>query len=132
MTIADTQDWHARLEHILRDARGIRVVDAIRSSGNNNASNTVELVQDDRWAADASLHTGFSTIIAVHWLLYSRRAGTYVAGWCVLIIASTLLIHQHFIPDMVAGLTVSLGACWTALRIVGRPPTQVSERASSP
>ncbi|WP_242903026.1 phosphatase PAP2 family protein [Actinomadura terrae] len=76
-----------------------------------------------------SLHTGFSVIIAVHWLRYDRRAGAFVAVWCALIIASTLLVHQHYIADMLAGLAVAALACWTALRIAG--PPQVSGRASS-
>ncbi|MBT2210459.1 MULTISPECIES: phosphatase PAP2 family protein [Actinomadura] len=85
---------------------------------------------DDAYNCFPSLHTGFSVIIAVHWLRYDRRAGGPVALWCALIIASTLLVRQHYIADMLAGLAVAALACWTALRVVG--PPQLSERASSP
>ncbi|WP_067454498.1 phosphatase PAP2 family protein [Actinomadura macra] len=87
---------------------------------------------DNAYNCFPSLHTGFSVILAVYWLRHRRRAGRYVAAWCVLIVASTLFVHQHYIPDMAAGLAAGSVACWVGLRFMGRPPAQVSERPSSP
>ncbi|QXJ23747.1 phosphatase PAP2 family protein [Actinomadura graeca] len=102
-------------------------------SGDDVFSTLLRLVYggDNAYNCFPSLHAGFSTIIAVYWLLSRRRAGRYVAAWCALIIASTLFVHQHYVPDMVAGVTAGLFAGWVGLRIV-RPPGQASERASSP
>ncbi|REE98197.1 phosphatase PAP2 family protein [Thermomonospora umbrina] len=73
---------------------------------------------DDAYNCFPSLHTGFALIIAVHWLRYHRRLGVYVAAWCALIMASTLFVHQHYIADMLAGLTVASLACLVSARIV--------------
>ncbi|MFC6885020.1 MULTISPECIES: phosphatase PAP2 family protein [Actinomadura] len=82
---------------------------------------------DDAYNCFPSLHTGFSVVIGVHWLWSGHRAGPYVAGWCCLIIASTLLVHQHYLADMLAGLAVAGAACLLARRTVaarhtGEPP----------
>jgi membrane-associated phospholipid phosphatase len=63
-----------------------------------------------------SLHTSLSAIVAVLWLRLHRRAGIVVALWCSLIIASTVLIHQHYLADVAGGIVVA----WLAMAISGR------------
>jgi membrane-associated phospholipid phosphatase len=86
---------------------------------------------DNAYNCFPSLHTGFSVVIGVHWLWSGHRAAPYVAGWCVLIMASTLLVHQHYIADMLAGLVVAGTACLLArraeARLGGRPGPAVRE-----
>ncbi|MCL4393808.1 MAG: phosphatase PAP2 family protein [Chloroflexi bacterium] len=67
-----------------------------------------------------SLHTSLSTILAVHWLRVDRRLGSLVALWFVLIIASTVFVKQHYVPDVVAGLLLGLGVSRVFLRVVDR------------
>jgi membrane-associated phospholipid phosphatase len=68
-----------------------------------------------------SLHTSMSAIIAVSWMRVWRRSGWVAAGWCALIIASTVLIHQHYVADVAAGLVVAavavVGADWLVARL---------------
>ena len=56
-----------------------------------------------------SLHTSISTILALHWLRFDRRAGRPLSVWTALIVASTLLVKQHYIADLVAGLLLAFG-----------------------
>jgi membrane-associated phospholipid phosphatase len=65
-----------------------------------------------------SLHTSVSTILAIHWLRVNRRLGIVVAIWTALIVASTVLIKQHYVPDLVAGLALAFGLCWLYMRVL--------------
>src|SRR4051794_995112 len=64
-----------------------------------------------------SLHTSVSTILAVHWLRFDRRIGVVVAAWCVLIVASTVFVHQHYLADVGGGLGVAAVGTWCGRRL---------------
>jgi membrane-associated phospholipid phosphatase len=57
-----------------------------------------------------SLHTSISTILAIHWFRMDRRIGWPVAVWTALIVASTLLVKQHYVADLVSGLVLAFVA----------------------
>ncbi len=67
-----------------------------------------------------SLHTSLSTIVAILWLRMHRRTGAIVAFWCSLIVASTVLIHQHYLADVAGGLAVAWLAVAASDRIISR------------
>jgi membrane-associated phospholipid phosphatase len=54
-----------------------------------------------------SLHTSLSTIIAIHWWRFDRRIGIPAAIWTALIVASTVLIKQHYFADVAGGLLLA-------------------------
>ncbi|HEX2314216.1 MAG TPA: phosphatase PAP2 family protein [Thermomonospora sp.] len=91
-------------------------------TGDDVFSATLRLVYgtDGAYNCFPSLHTGFSLIMAVHWVRYHRRVGVWVAGWCVLIMVSTLLVRQHYLADLVAGLVVAGLACGVGARVTGQ------------
>ena len=64
-----------------------------------------------------SLHTSLSTIVAVHWWRVDRRAGLAAGAWTLLIVASTVLIHQHYLADLAGGLLLAAIACLVGLRL---------------
>jgi membrane-associated phospholipid phosphatase len=64
-----------------------------------------------------SLHTSLSTIIAIHWWRIDRPIGIAATVWTALIVASTVLIKQHYLADVVAGLVLGVVASWTVRRI---------------
>ena len=66
-----------------------------------------------------SLHTSLSAIAAILWWRVHRRTGVAVAIWCGLIVASTVLIHQHYLADIAGGLAVAWLAVVAGGRIVG-------------
>lgn len=81
----------------------------------------------DQWARDVyaadrpyddfpSTHTTLATIIAVYCRRAVPRAGMVIACWCVLIVASTVLIHQHYVADIAGGLVVA----WVAVAVSDR------------
>jgi membrane-associated phospholipid phosphatase len=71
-----------------------------------------------------SLHTSLSTIVAVHWWRVDRRAGIAAGAWTLLIVASTVLIHQHYLADLAGGLILAAAACLVSLRLFARDPGQ--------
>lgn len=68
-----------------------------------------------------SLHTSLSTILAIHWWQTDRRIAIPVAIWVALIVASTMLVKQHYIADVVGGLLIAFGASFFFIKqIVAR------------
>jgi len=65
-----------------------------------------------------SLHTSISTIMAIHWLRFDRRAGIVASIWTVLIVASTVLIKQHYVADVISGLSLAFGVSWLYNRLI--------------
>jgi membrane-associated phospholipid phosphatase len=63
-----------------------------------------------------SLHTSLSTIIAIHWWRVDKRIGIPAAIWTALIVASTVLIKQHYFADLIGGLILASVASWLVLR----------------
>jgi membrane-associated phospholipid phosphatase len=54
-----------------------------------------------------SLHTSLSTVIAIHWWRLDRRIGIPAAIWTALIVASTVLVKQHYVADVAGGLVLA-------------------------
>jgi membrane-associated phospholipid phosphatase len=83
-----------------------------------------------------SLHTSLSAIVAVMWLRIHPRTGVAVALWCGLIIASTLLIHQHYLADVAGGLAVAWLAVTASDRAIAAihrdPPGERATGAARP
>lgn len=65
-----------------------------------------------------SLHTSISTILAIHWFRMDRRIGWPVAVWTALIVASTLLVKQHYLADLVSGLVLAFGMALLFTRLL--------------
>jgi membrane-associated phospholipid phosphatase len=65
-----------------------------------------------------SLHTSISTLLTIHWFRFDRRAGFVAALWTTLIVASTVLIKQHYVADLVAGLLLAFGASFLYIRLI--------------
>ena len=55
-----------------------------------------------------SLHVVFSALIAAALARGQRRLRWFVYGWLALICLSTLLVHQHHLLDIAAGLLLAL------------------------
>ena len=63
-----------------------------------------------------SLHTSLSTIVAIHWWRFDRRAGIAAGIWTALVVASTIFVKQHYLADLVAGLALAAASSWLFLR----------------
>ena len=69
-----------------------------------------------------SLHVSISTVLAIHWWRFDRRAGWVATVWAIVVIASTQLVHQHYLADVGGGLLVAFAACWIWLRVLPGAP----------
>ena len=67
-----------------------------------------------------SLHTSLSTILAIHWVKVNRPLGILLSIWTALIVASTLLVKQHYIADMIFGLALAFAAALLYTRMLIR------------
>jgi len=69
-----------------------------------------------------SLHTSLSSLMALHWIKVNKPLGIVLSIWTALIVTSTLLIKQHYIPDLIFGLVLAFGAAWLYIRLIVRDP----------
>jgi membrane-associated phospholipid phosphatase len=74
-----------------------------------------------------SLHASLSTIFAIHWWRVDRRIGIPVGLWVVLIVLSTVLVKQHYVADMVAGVLIAFVVSRAALRLFVDAPAAKEE-----
>ncbi|HEY9152835.1 MAG TPA: phosphatase PAP2 family protein [Anaerolineales bacterium] len=65
-----------------------------------------------------SLHTSISTIMAIHWFRFDRRVGIAASIWAALVVASTVLIKQHYVADVASGLLLAFGVSWLYNRLI--------------
>jgi membrane-associated phospholipid phosphatase len=63
-----------------------------------------------------SLHASLSTIIAIHWWRLDSRIGVPAAIWTALIVASTVLVKQHYVADVAGGLVLAGVTAWLVMR----------------
>lgn len=89
-----------------------------------------------------SLHVSTSTIIAIHWWRFSRRSWPLIL-WAGLIALSTVMVKQHYVPDIAGGLVLAFatsgfflnlfrtrgGLAADATRPPGRSPLEPGSRA---
>ena len=75
-----------------------------------------------------SLHVAVSIILAIHWWRAGRAVGWIAAAWAVLVIASTQLIHQHYLADIGGGLLLAFGVSLPALRVFVDDPARQGRR----
>jgi membrane-associated phospholipid phosphatase len=73
---------------------------------------------DNPYNCFPSLHTSISTIMAIHWYRFDRRLGIVAAAWTALIVASTVLVKQHYLADVLGGLVVAFAAAWAAGKLL--------------
>jgi membrane-associated phospholipid phosphatase len=64
-------------------------------------------VSDHPYNDFPSLHTSLSTALAIHWWRFDRRIGLLEVIWTALIVASTVLVKQHYIADVAGGLALA-------------------------
>ncbi|HTX73692.1 MAG TPA: phosphatase PAP2 family protein [Rectinemataceae bacterium] len=77
-----------------------------------------------------SLHTSISTILAIHWFRVDRRIGWPVAIWTALIVASTLLVKQHYVADLLSGLVLAASVSVLWGRVILRGEVRESSERS--
>jgi membrane-associated phospholipid phosphatase len=82
-----------------------------------------------------SLHVAASTVIAIHGWRFSRYSWPLIA-WAGLIALSTVMVKQHYVPDIAGGLALGFGTSLAFLRRLDRggdavPAPHASARAAA-
>jgi membrane-associated phospholipid phosphatase len=67
---------------------------------------------DSPYSAWPSLHTAGSIIYAWGWWQIKRRWGRYAWAFTLVVIASTVLLKQHYVLDILGGILFAYGALW--------------------
>lgn len=84
---------------------------------------------DDPFSAFPSSHTFLTTIITWHlWGVVSRRMRPLLILNAALIIAATVLLRQHFVADIYAGLVLAVAVCSAVDGLVPDTPTSATPR----
>ncbi len=81
-------------------------------SGSDLSSRLVQWIysHDNPYNAFPSLHTSFSIIFSAYIIMVRPKYAWLAIIFSSLVIASTLLIKQHYIADVIAGLILGLSA----------------------
>lgn len=89
-----------------------------------------------------SLHVSTSTIIAIHWWRFSRRSWPLIV-WAGFVAISTVMVKQHYVPDIAGGLVLAFASSLLFLNLFragdagasrsirphGRPPRESGSQA---
>lgn len=62
---------------------------------------------DRPYNAFPSLHTSLSSICALSWTKIRARSSGWMVLWAVFIVASTVLVKQHYIADVLGGMALA-------------------------
>ncbi len=91
-------------------------------SGNDTFTAMIREVYagDNPYNCFPSLHTSLSTLMAIHWMRWDRRPGLVVSLWVALIVASTVLVKQHYVADILGGMALAFGTAWVVARLQER------------
>jgi membrane-associated phospholipid phosphatase len=87
---------------------------ALVPDGVSGAALRVLYEVDPAWNVFPSLHVGHSVLVAMMFWRYRRQMFPAVATAAALIIASTVLVKQHYVLDVVAGALLA-AACMSLL-----------------
>jgi membrane-associated phospholipid phosphatase len=69
-----------------------------------------------------SLHTSLSTLLTLYWFRLNRTLGRILGVWTALIVLSTLLVKQHYLPDLLFGLALGAAGAWFCMKIFALEP----------
>jgi len=79
------------------------------------------LVLPNPYAAVPSLHTAYSTLVAIFALAWRRRFGYVMCIYPVAMWFTIVYFGDHYVSDILVGIAVALLAWWLAGRLIARP-----------
>lgn len=79
------------------------------------------LVLPNPYAAVPSLHTAYSTLVAIFALSWRRRFGYVMCVYPVAMWFTIVYFGDHYVSDILVGIAVAVFAWWLAGRLIARP-----------
>lgn len=87
---------------------------------------------DNPYAACPSVHVNMSTLCALIWRKIKHPLATPMIFWAIIVIFSTVLLKQHFVLDVVAGIASAFIFYFGVSALVARWPELVEGGTSCP
>lgn len=79
------------------------------------------LMLPNPYAAVPSLHTAYSTLVAIFALSWHRRFGYVMCIYPLAMYFCIVYFADHYVSDILVGIAVALFAWWAAGRLIARP-----------
>lgn len=73
---------------------------------------------DEPFSAFPSLHTSTSILCALLWRKAGSRIWPIISCWAALIVASTVLVKQHYIVDVCGGISIAILGYYSATELI--------------
>ena len=113
--------WAASQIGLLPELTKIGYAQAAAAPVSAQKSLIESLMLSNPYAAVPSLHTAYSTLVAVFALSWKRRFGYVMLLYPLAMYFCIVYFADHYISDILAGLVVALVAWWGAGRLIDRP-----------
>lgn len=113
--------WAASQIGLLPELTKIGYAQAAAAPVSAQKSLIESLMLPNPYAAVPSLHTAYSTLVAVFALSWKRRFGYVMLLYPLAMYFCIVYFADHYISDILAGVVVALVAWWGAGRLIDRP-----------
>lgn len=113
--------WAAAQIGLLPDIVKIGYEQASAAPINADKSLIEQLMLPNPYAAVPSLHTGYSTMVAIFALAWRRRVGYVLLAYPIAMYLTIIYFGDHYVSDILAGIALALFAWWAAGKLIRRP-----------
>ena len=113
--------WAASKIGLLPELTKIGYAQAAAAPVSAGKSFIESLMLPNPYAAVPSLHTAYSTLVAIFALAWKRRFGYVMLLYPLAMYFCIVYFADHYISDILAGVAVAVLAWWGAGRLIDRP-----------
>ena len=113
--------WAAAQIGLLPEMTKIGYAQAAAAPVSASKSFIESLMLPNPYAAVPSLHTGYSTLVAIFALTWKRRFGYVMLLYPLTMYFCIVYFADHYISDILVGIAVALLGWWVAGRMINRP-----------
>ena len=113
--------WAASQIGLLPDLVKIGYAQASAAPVSANKSWLESLMLPNPYAAVPSLHTAYSTLVAIFALAWRRRFGYFMCVYPLAMWFTIIYFADHYVSDILVGIAVAVFAWWIAGRLIARP-----------
>ncbi len=113
--------WAAAQIGLLPDLVKIGYAQAAAAPVSANKSFIESLMLGNPYAAVPSLHTAYSTLVAIFALAWRRRFGYVMCLYPLAMWFTIIYFADHYVSDILVGIAVALLSWWAAGRLIARP-----------
>ncbi len=113
--------WAASEIGLLPEMTKIGYAQAAAAPVSADKSLFASLMLPNPYAAVPSLHTAYSTLVAIFALAWHRRLGYVLCLYPLLMYFNIVYFADHYVSDILAGIALAIFAWWVVGRLIARP-----------